>query len=538
MKRSTAWLHWVAVQVFCIAGTTSLLAEDVTLRMKGGGFEISGNLQSYDGKAYIVRSDEFGNISLNADRFDCIGGGCPGAANAAAPPVRTANQAAIDRPAVPASQLGDTTFVGGSAIGTQYIPELISAYAAANGYIVNKSVGRDTRDLTFSLTDASGKTVGRIFVKRRGVREGMNDLLSGAADLVWSGAQASDSDAAAFARQGINLRSANSEHIFALDALAILVHPKNALLSLSIEQIADVFAGRITDWSGLGAPPGRINVYAPSEGFGATAAFENLVLNPRGLKLTPSAIRPATATEWSDAISADPQGIGFNLLAYIRETKPLNIRQSCGLVSKPSLFSAKTEEFPLARRLYFYTKGEPTSRLARELLAFSLSPKAQVALKNAHFVDQAPEQLPFREQASRIAYALTAPSEDFSLEDMPKLLTDISRASRLSTTFRFAMGSAFLDTKAEQDVARLAQELKKPDYNGKTILLLGFADAVGLYDVNLEVSKQRARTLKNALIKAGFAEATARGYGELAPVACNNTAQGRHLNRRVEVWIK
>ena len=51
--------------------------------------------------------------------------------------------------------------VGGSAIGTQYIPELISAYAAANGYIVKKSVGRDTRDLTFSLTDTSGKTVGR-----------------------------------------------------------------------------------------------------------------------------------------------------------------------------------------------------------------------------------------------------------------------------------------------------------------------------------------------------------------------------------------
>ena len=112
------------------------------------------------------------------------------------------------------------------------------------------------------------------------------------------------------------------------------------------------------------------------------------------------------------------------------------------------------------------------------------------------------------------------------------------RASRLSTTFRFAMGSAFLDTKAEQDVELLAQELKKPDYNGKTVLLLGFADAVGLYDVNLEVSKERARTLKNALTKAGYAQATAKGYGELAPVACNNTALGRHLNRRVEVWIK
>lgn len=535
MYRSTAWTYWVAVQLFSVLSATSLLAKDVTLRMKGGAFEITGNLQSFNGKAYIVRSEEFGNISLNADRFDCIGSGCPGGQGTGTPPAQAENPTAA-KPAT--SKLGDATLVGGSAIGSQYIPELISSFAAANGYIVKKSVGRDTRDLNFVLTNPDGIIAGQILVKRHGVPAGMKDLLAGNADLIWSGAPASERDVAAFARQGINLRSRTSEHVFALDALAVLVHPKNPLLSLSIDQIADVFAGRITDWSELGGTTGKINVYAPIEGMGAAAAFENIILNPRGLKIAPTATRLATATEWTDAVANDPQGIGFNLLAFIRKSKPLNIRQSCGLVSKPSLFSAKTEEFPLARRLFFYTKGEPTSRMARELLAFSLSPKAQVALKNAHFVDQEPEQLAFREQASRIAYALTAQVEDFSLEDMPKLLTDISRASRLSTTLRFALGSAFLDTKAQQDVERLAKELQKPAYNGRTVLLLGFADAVGLYGINLEVSKERAKTVKNALSKAGYSKAIAKGYGELAPVACNDTREGRHLNRRVEVWIK
>jgi len=271
---------------------------------------------------------------------------------------------------------------------------------------------------------------------------------------------------------------------------------------------------------------------------GTWTTFEETILKPRNLTLTPDATRLPTAVEWSDAVAADPNGIGVNMIAYVRNAKPLNIEQSCGLISKPSVFTAKTEEFPLARRLYFYTKGEPRSRIARELLAFAISPRAQEALTNAKFVDQAPELLPFREQGGRIAYALNAQDEDFRLDVMRNLLSEISPASRLSTTFRFALGSAFLDSKAQEDVRRLAQELRKPLYRDRTVLLFGFADAAGKFDVNQQVSLARGATVAAALKSAGYEGATAKAYGELAPVACNDSTEGRYLNRRVEVWIK
>ncbi|MEQ8824391.1 MAG: phosphate ABC transporter substrate-binding/OmpA family protein [Filomicrobium sp.] len=535
MGRTTATAIKIAVYLLGILGATSVLAADVTLRMKGGGFEINGSLQSFDGKAYVIRSEEFGEMNLNAKRFDCIGAACPNAQATGSLATPTGGPAGVT---LPTWVLGDATLVGGNAIGTHYIPELVAAFAAANGYIIKKSIGRDTRDLTFVLTDRENRTVGRVFVKRHGVPAGMADLLEGKADLVWSGAPATEQDVRAFANKGINIRSISSEHVFALDALAVLVHPQNPLLSLSIDQIADIFAGRVTDWIELGGTPGPINVYAPVAGMGAGEAFENLVLNPRNLKLSENATRLESGSEWTSAVASDPLGIGFNMLGYISGTKPLNIKQSCGLVSKPTVFSAKTEEFPLARRLYFYTRGDPTSRITRALLEFALSPGAQVALKNAKFVDQQPDEVTFREQASRVAYALTAQNEDFSFEDMPNLLTDISRANRLSTTFRFNLGSAFLDTKAEQDIERLAKELQKPAYEGRSVMLLGFADSLGRYEVNLEVSKARADTVANALKKAGYAEAVAKAYGELAPIACNDTPEGRNLNRRVEVWIK
>ncbi len=509
-------------------------AAEITLRMKGGGFEINGKLKAYDGESYIIKSPDLGLLEINSERFECVGSGCPAADGRL--PV-TAPQTTTARPAS-AVGLGQATFIGGSAIGTQFIPELIASYAANNGLSLEKSVGQDDRDLVFTLTGSAGNETGRVTIMRHGVPAGLDALLEDKADLVWASRPVNDQEADRFAARGFNMRAAGNEHVFGLDALVVLVNRENSLISLSLDRVAQIFAGEVTDWAELGQPPGRINVYAPISGMGTWTTFNNTLLKPRGLTIAGQVKRLPTAVEWSDAVAGDASGIGITMMAYVRDAKALNIEQSCGLTSRPSIFSAKTEEFPLARRLYFYTKGQPRSRLARELLAFALSPNSQEALKNAQFVDQAPELLPFREQAGRIAYALNAQDEDFRLEPMRSLISEVSQASRLSTTFRFALGSALLDSKAQEDVVRLARELQKPPYRDRKVMLIGFADSVGNYNVNQEVSKARAETVAKALKRAGYEKAEAKAYGELAPVACNDTPAGRYLNRRVEVWVK
>jgi len=535
MLRNSVLQLILAALGFAAFAPGPLSAADVVLRMKGGAFEINGDLKAFDGKNFIIKSPDLGLVEMDATRFDCIGAGCPGkAANSIVPQITGAAIA----PYIATGNLGNATFIGGSAIGTQFVPELVASYAAANGLTLEKTVGRDDRDLVFSFAGSDGASVGRLTIMRRGETAGMRALLIGDADLVWSSRPITGPEAASFASQGFDMRAPGNEHIFALDALVVLVHKDNPLLTLTQDRIAAIFSGQIKDWAELGGQPGRINVYAPIATMGTWTTFDDTVLKPRNLTLTPDATRLPTAVEWSDAVAADPNGIGVNMIAYVRNAKALNIEQSCGLISKPSVFTAKTEEFPLARRLYFYTKGEPGSRLARELLAYAISPRAQEALTNAQFVDQAPELLPFREQGGRIAYALNAQDEDFRLEVMRNLLSDISPASRLSTTFRFALGSAFLDSKAQEDVRRLAQELKKPAYGDRSVMLFGFADAAGKFEVNQQVSLARAATVAAALKSAGYEGATAKAYGELAPVACNDSTDGRYLNRRVEVWIK
>jgi phosphate transport system substrate-binding protein len=522
-----AWLVFASM-ILCSGIAHSA---EVRLEMKGGGFEITGELKAYDGQKYVIESPAFGNMTLDGSRFNCISETCP-----TGPTVR---QGALNRRRGAIGDLGTTSWMGGSGIGTNFMPELVKSYAAANNLTLQQTIGTDDRDLIFTLTDAAGNQVGTFNVLRRGVSKGYQELIDGNVDLVWTSARMTDAQQQLFTRARVGpMRVQGNEHVFALDSMVVLVSQDNPAASISVENLAKIYAGEITDWSQLGLPAGKINVYAPVEGMGLLMHFKNTILTPRNLTLRNDANRLGTVIEWSDKVAADPNGISFNFIGYIRNAKALNISTPCGLISRPTYFSAKTEEFPLSRRLYFYTRGEPGSLLARELLAHALSPDIQSVLKAANFVDQEPETLSFREQGARIAYALNAQEDDFNLEDMRSLITDISKAERVTTTLHFEVASFTLDPKAQNDIRRLAAVLNTPEFEGKEVLVIGFADAVGSYATNLRLSERRAQTVANALRTAGFTGAITKGYSELAPVACNDTPESREFNRRVEVWVR
>jgi len=115
-----------------------------------------------------------------------------------------------------------------------------------------------------------------------------------------------------------------------------------------------------------------------------------------------------------------------------------------------------------------------------------------------------------------------------------------ARTERLSITYRFALGSEELDTKARQDIQRLARYLQK-NRTPPRVLLAGFTDDIGSASANLELARKRADAVRRELVALG-AQRYARdvqvdGFGKVLPVACNDTELGRQKNRRVEVFL-
>ena len=72
----------------------------------------------------------------------------------------------------------------------------------------------------------------------------------------------------------------------------------------------------------------------------------------------------------------------------------------------------------------------------------------------------------------------------------------------------------------------------------RQIILAGFADNSGDYDLNRQLAKMRAETVAREMQTRGIAVQGVYSGGQELPVASNLSAAGQNKNRRVEVWLR
>ena len=101
----------------------------------------------------------------------------------------------------------------------------------------------------------------------------------------------------------------------------------------------------------------------------------------------------------------------------------------------------------------------------------------------------------------------------------------------------FATDKTHLESSGMHNVQKLADFLKQ--YPKQKVLVEGYTDSVGSKNHNQELSDRRANAVRTALLDKGISSdrVTTHGYGEEFPVAGNDTAANRQLNRRVEIIL-
>lgn len=102
----------------------------------------------------------------------------------------------------------------------------------------------------------------------------------------------------------------------------------------------------------------------------------------------------------------------------------------------------------------------------------------------------------------------------------------------------FSVNQAQLKSGGMRNVQKLADFLK--EFPQHKVLIEGYTDSTGSDSINQKLSERRADTVRQALVEVAGIDGNrvaTRGYGKEFPVAANNTATGRQLNRRVEIII-
>lgn len=509
-----------ALFLFSVPLTT--IAQDVTLSSRDGSVTIRGMLLGFDGEYYRVDTD-FGELTIDGSGVTCDGPACPNLQ----------------------SFVAELTISGAATTGTVLLPALVEAFGQRAGYAVTRHQQTATT-VVYTLSDkAAGDPAGRITIRSTNTDEGFADLLANEADLVMALREIRPAELRRAIEAGMgNLRATGRNRVLALDALVPVVAPGNPVRALTLPQLADIYAGRIDNWQVLGGPDAPIVPHLRDAASGLAQAVEDRLLAPVDAALSGTAVRHASDPDIVAAVLADPFAIGLTTASEIGNAVQIDLAGSCGFVIPASRLNAKTEDYPLTTPVFLYMPARRLPKLARDFLAYTRHPAAQMVIRRAGFVDQMPEEIPIRAQGARFANAIAQAGPQVSLADLQEMVTTLTPYQRLTITFRFEAGSSLLDAQSRSNVEQLATALETGIYDGREILFVGFSDGSGDAAGNRRIAGDRARAVMRAVTTAArdadFGRLTlgTEAFGEAMPMACDDSAWGRQVNRRVEVWIR
>jgi phosphate transport system substrate-binding protein len=160
----------------------------------------------------------------------------------------------------------------------------------------------------------------------------------------------------------------------AYDGIAIVTRPDTKLNTLSVEQVRDIFAGEITNFSEVGGPNAPITVVSREEGSGTRAAFEELVMESGDEEkvITEKALLQQSNGQVRTTVSTTPNSIGFLSFGFLdATTRPVPID---GV--EPTVANVKTGSYTIFRPLNMLTNGAPND-LAQAFLDYILSDDGQ-----------------------------------------------------------------------------------------------------------------------------------------------------------------
>lgn len=168
-------------------------------------------------------------------------------------------------------------------------------------------------------------------------------------------------------------------HPFAIDGVAIIVHPDNPIGGLSREQVAKIYDGTTTNWKELGGADQAIHLFTRDEASGTRAVFAKKLLQQG--TVARHAHVTASNGAMKTAIASNPGAIGYCSIGYI--DAKVKAPQLDGV--SPTNANCVSGTYPVMRKLYMNTKGTPTG-LNKTFIDFICSKEATPYIEASGYI--------------------------------------------------------------------------------------------------------------------------------------------------------
>jgi phosphate transport system substrate-binding protein len=184
------------------------------------------------------------------------------------------------------------------------------------------------------------------------------------------------------------------EFVVAYDALAVYTHPSNPVKQISVEELREIWAenGQITSWDQVNPKmKGKIVLFGRQNNSGTYDYFREHVCGktPEGKQreFRGGISEMNGSAEVVENVAKTPRGMGYSGMGYkIDKVNWLKISSKKGEPGvEPGTDVARNGKYPIARKLYLYTAGEPTGEV-KAYIDWILSPTGQKIVEQEGFV--------------------------------------------------------------------------------------------------------------------------------------------------------
>ncbi|MEA3408515.1 MAG: phosphate ABC transporter substrate-binding protein [Chloroflexota bacterium] len=209
----------------------------------------------------------------------------------------------------------------------------------------------------------------RISVTGGGSGTGIAAMINGTVDIANASRSMKPEEMAAARENGIE----PVEFVVARDAIAVVVHPTNPVNALTLQQISDIYTGKLTNWHQVGGEDRPIVLLSRESNSGTYVYFlENVIRlgnEESDLLFSPDTLLMPSSEGISAEVRQNPNAIGYDGLGYVTpDQKVLAVGGDAdGPYVMPSVRTVNDGSYPIARPLYMYTAGEPTGQIAAYL---------------------------------------------------------------------------------------------------------------------------------------------------------------------------
>lgn len=540
-------LKKIATALFCTTAPFGAIAQQVELRSADGFISVNGEIISFDGTLLTVETS-VGVVSVPASEVGCYGTGCVavlqntslGLTAAAfrevvigdAPTV--SSEPAVNPPAQTASTpRSDTLTIGFTGPGFEDVFRIVTdSYSLSPG--AGSSVNATTADeIGLSNSDRQENATLRIGDDDQG-------------DVVISGVPlAAAAPAEYFSTTDWALTGPLSHQMLATQAFGVIAASDVGVTSISMDDLARIYAGEIDNWSMLGGPDKRIlPLQLPVES-SIRDEFIGLVMSPVGKVIADNVLTMADEAVIASSVNQFPGSISLISLGQAGDNTVLPITDGCGEPMTPNAFNLASGDYPLIRPVMARFETPANTGLITEFFDSAATNVAQGQLVDAGFVDLRPIVQDADTNDARLMSILSTEVSDAAKPSAARMFELLFSAERLSVTMIGGVVSGAEGGWNRAMFNSLAETLAGSDYAGREIFFVGLGQSSGGDKAAIDASVLAASEMQAAfgqfaseVIASNGLQLSSYGFGGVAQVTCYTGQVAVPNHSRVEIWVR